>query len=463
MSFRGLQENCFCLLNFCCLGRCIGKFVLASGSVDPSHPVYSDPRASKYLPMLEHLRLSPKSIEHLHDTFREIDGDDSGEVSLEEFLRYFLLQKSRFAIRAFSILDTDGSGELDFGEYVLGLINYLTMDAKSLTRFSFDLYDADGSGLLDADEVEKILKDLYGRRAYKSNEHAQRVMEKLQSPEWSVSGDVSSDFQISFPKFAKFSVRHPALLYPAFLLQQELAQRVIGAGFWDAVASRRRELEKRERELKAAEDGVATSPDLIKLLKSYVSQENAADELGRQLDLTPEASGPPMAPGGDAISEQGGASASADPTAAQRAAERRKRRQNRGKPSRSMLRGSRADTTASKKEEKPDKKEVKDRIKRELRAARKARLKGRNPDKAVEAVRKQARHEKSKRSQARYIQRERERAIESGDRGWRCAKCHRVNFSGEKKCGTCNRSRDFSGDPGHGGSMPHAALRMSRS
>jgi Ca2+-binding EF-hand superfamily protein len=39
--------------------------------------------------------------------------------------------------------------------------------------FAFDLYDNDSSGIIDADEVDKMLKEIYGKN-FAKNIHAQR-------------------------------------------------------------------------------------------------------------------------------------------------------------------------------------------------------------------------------------------------------------------------------------------------
>ena len=68
------------------------------------------------------------------------------QVDLHEFWAYLDVDRTTFSERAFSLFDEDGSGEIDFEEYLLSVYNYATHNKNSLITFAFDLYDLDGSG-----------------------------------------------------------------------------------------------------------------------------------------------------------------------------------------------------------------------------------------------------------------------------------------------------------------------------
>lgn len=61
------------------------------------------------------------------------------------------------------IFDEDGSGSVDFREFVMSLWNYCTLSKAALIMFAFDLYDNNNSGEIDIDEVELLLKEV-GKR-----------------------------------------------------------------------------------------------------------------------------------------------------------------------------------------------------------------------------------------------------------------------------------------------------------
>ena len=71
-------------------------------------------------------------------------------MDLHEFWAYLDVDRTTFSERAFSLFDEDGSGEIDFEEYLLSVYNYATHNKNSLITFAFDLYDLDGSGEIGA-------------------------------------------------------------------------------------------------------------------------------------------------------------------------------------------------------------------------------------------------------------------------------------------------------------------------
>ena len=60
------------------------------------------------------LGLDADAIQKFYNKFCEIDKDESNEIDLDEFYRYFRLPRTPFADRVFSIMDEDG---VFFGEY----------------------------------------------------------------------------------------------------------------------------------------------------------------------------------------------------------------------------------------------------------------------------------------------------------------------------------------------------------
>ncbi|CAM9381646.1 unnamed protein product, partial [Laminaria digitata] len=168
-------------------------------------------------------------IQHL---FLQVDEDGSGEISLWELFEALEMKQSKFTKRIFRIFDEDGSGSIDFREFVMSLWNYCTLSKAALIMFAFDLYDNDNSGEIDIGEVELLLKEVYGREFHTSSQ-AQAIMTKLKS------GDNDMERDINVDSFREFCRTHPAVLYPAFVLQTQMQEKILGSKFWASCGSSR--------------------------------------------------------------------------------------------------------------------------------------------------------------------------------------------------------------------------------
>mmetsp|Transcript_18568 Transcript_18568/g.25651 ORF Transcript_18568/g.25651 Transcript_18568/m.25651 type:complete len:415 (-) Transcript_18568:523-1767(-) len=192
-------------------------------------------KLSKWKAQFEALKLREREVEKIFNIFKKVDVDGSGSIELVELLVHIDLDRTTFTERIFSIFDEDGSGEIDFREFVLSLWNYCTLSKSTLDLFAFDLYDVDSSGYLSVAEIDGMLKDVYGKNAM-SNQYARGVSSDLKAIE--ADGDLDVD------AFKQFARNHPALLFPAFLMQSTLQRRILGQRFWHNHANRRIEISK---------------------------------------------------------------------------------------------------------------------------------------------------------------------------------------------------------------------------
>lgn len=142
-----------------------------------------------------------------------------------------LVVVSAGAFRA-SIFDEDGSGSIDFREFVMSLWNYCTLSKAALVMFAFDLYDNDNSGEIDLSEVELLLKEVYGQE-FQSSTHARAIMAKLQG------GNQDFDEHITIDQFREFCRTHQVVLYPAFVLQTQMQEKILGMKFWSECSKSR--------------------------------------------------------------------------------------------------------------------------------------------------------------------------------------------------------------------------------
>jgi len=75
--------------------------------------------------------------------FRKLDLDNSGALSVDEFMSLPELQQNPLVQRVIDIFDADGNGEVDFKEFIQGVSQFSVKgDKLSKLRFALNFYVA---------------------------------------------------------------------------------------------------------------------------------------------------------------------------------------------------------------------------------------------------------------------------------------------------------------------------------
>ena len=175
------------------------------------------------------LDLDEKTINEFWKIFYRMNKTHDGEVSMIEFLNYFNLDRTVYAAKAFDYFDTVGGGEMDFLEFITSVWNLCTLNPSTLTNFTFDLYDLDDDGEMSYDEMETMVKELYGP-TWEDSVVAKECLREMML--------ISEKYQGAIPQdaFVRFQKHHSMLLFPAFLIQRSVQEKVKGVIFWQAKA-----------------------------------------------------------------------------------------------------------------------------------------------------------------------------------------------------------------------------------
>merc|ERR1712195_100656 len=109
--------------------------------------------------------LSVDEVEEMKEAFDLIDNDGSGAISVNELTSAMKSLgfdvKHAVVYNMVSDLDADGSGEIEFGEFLEVMCAKLSdKNTKEEIDRVFKLFDKDRNGTLEADDLSRVCKEL---------------------------------------------------------------------------------------------------------------------------------------------------------------------------------------------------------------------------------------------------------------------------------------------------------------
>jgi len=134
-------------------------------------------------------------IKRLGKRFKKLDVDNSGSLSVEEFMSLPELQQNPLVKRVIDIFDEDQNGEVDFKEFLLGISQFSVKgDKMAKLRFAFRIYDVDNDGFISNGELFQVLKVMVGNNL--RDTQLQQIVDKT-----ILYADKDMDGKISFDEF----------------------------------------------------------------------------------------------------------------------------------------------------------------------------------------------------------------------------------------------------------------------
>lgn len=111
----------------------------------------------KLIQFVRHIPVDADEIRRLGKRFRKLDLDNSGALSVDEFMSISELQQNPLVQRVIDIFDADGNGEVDFKEFIQGVSQFSVKgDKLSKLRFAFRIYDMDNDGYISNGELFQV-------------------------------------------------------------------------------------------------------------------------------------------------------------------------------------------------------------------------------------------------------------------------------------------------------------------
>mmetsp|Transcript_45167 Transcript_45167/g.78892 ORF Transcript_45167/g.78892 Transcript_45167/m.78892 type:complete len:387 (-) Transcript_45167:575-1735(-) len=182
------------------------------------------------------MQFSRSEIVQFYEIYNTIDTDKSGEIDVGELLKFLGIESSIFTERIFEAFDKDGTGKIDFFEFVVSLWKFCALGSESINVFAFDLYDTDADGALTEIEVKVLFHDLYWYGIeHKEDEKSRRTLRDLLK---------RGEGFITIEEFRPFCQDNQVLLQPVFDVQNKLREAAMGSEFWESMSTRKIELSR---------------------------------------------------------------------------------------------------------------------------------------------------------------------------------------------------------------------------
>jgi calcium-dependent protein kinase len=106
--------------------------------------------------------LSKQEKEQIDKVFRAMDINGDGRLSKDEiqqgFGQYFGRSLNDKEVdEMFEKVDADGSGEIDYSEFVVATMNEKNLLSNNKLQTAFKMFDKDGGGSISTDEIKQVL------------------------------------------------------------------------------------------------------------------------------------------------------------------------------------------------------------------------------------------------------------------------------------------------------------------
>merc|ERR1711893_273166 len=147
------------------------------------------------LPLEMCSHFDPEEIARLGKRFKKLDLDNSGSLSVDEFMSLPELHQNPLVQRVIEIFDQDGNGEVDFKEFIEGVSQFSVRgDKDSKLKFAFKIYDMDKDGFISNGELFQVLKMMVGNNL--KDTQLQQIVDKT-----IIYADQDGDGKISYDEF----------------------------------------------------------------------------------------------------------------------------------------------------------------------------------------------------------------------------------------------------------------------
>ena len=199
----------------CCRCSCLTYALSKQSNKVAGEEEREYPDSEELLEMMDFFDLGPLDVGKLYKIFLKADEDGMGEISSDEFYKLLNLERSVFGDYLFHLIDVDSSGGLDFEEFVQSVMTYCNFGKEDILKFCFYMFDPKKTGYIEERELKDLCNILAQSRPNMADfSRVDYVLAKF---------DTNKDGRIEYSEFVEMNVKFPAVLFPAFEMQDRLA------------------------------------------------------------------------------------------------------------------------------------------------------------------------------------------------------------------------------------------------
>ena len=223
------------------MGICLGRVLI---SFDPINDI-----ELASLKEFFDMGFTKLDVDEFYTLFLKMDTDNSADVTIEEMLKKLHIEPTPFLRKAFSIMDLDHSGELNFMEFLCSLWNFLCLDDKSMGAFVFlmtpkikNSTNKHGGKLASTKNVIETIKLIHYKDDKKEHTLGSHSLHQVQESQNAMSiemGRLKKRFpvEVSAHDLALWCYEEKGPISPLLLVQNDIFSRLkrIGKGrkYWN--------------------------------------------------------------------------------------------------------------------------------------------------------------------------------------------------------------------------------------
>ncbi|XP_035678837.1 lysophosphatidylcholine acyltransferase 2-like isoform X1 [Branchiostoma floridae] len=141
--------------------------------------------------------LKLEDMRQLLKKYSSIAGKEGGVIGIDDFAKHLNLPVTEPLKELFSMYDRDGSGRIDFREYVIGLsVVSQPANTEETLQMAFKMFDTEGNGKITEASLAAILRSAFN-------------METMDVSDLFKAVDTNGNGVITYDEFEAFSKAHP--------------------------------------------------------------------------------------------------------------------------------------------------------------------------------------------------------------------------------------------------------------